>query len=314
MAAKTTKRPATKPSGKRSAAMPAARAKRAMPSFEGTPTIPSIPTVPSTPTLTATPSIPSIPSVPSIPSIPSAKGLRAAVAAAVTGSGDDVLRVALSHVGEPYVFGARVPLANAKWRGPWDCAEFASWCVFQATGVLYGAEPRNDAVRADAFTGFWAQQARADGAVVTVEDAAHIPGALLLRVPGSGRTGHIAISDGAGGTVEAHSSKDGVIRGQASGRVWDMGVLVPGVSYLRNEKPVVLAPPPRVLRLTNPLTRGPLIKQLQRALEQRGFQTGSADGIYGPQTADAVQMFQRQEGLVADGEAGPQTLKALGLA
>ena len=36
-----------------------------------------------------------------------------------------------------------------------------------------------------------------------------------------------------------------------------------------------------------------------------------ADGIYGPQTAHAVQQFQNAKGLVADGEVGPATFKAL---
>jgi hypothetical protein len=38
-----------------------------------------------------------------------------------------------------------------------------------------------------------------------------------------------------------------------------------------------------------------------------------ADGVYGPQTRQAVRSFQRQNGLVVDGIIGPQTLAALGL-
>jgi peptidoglycan hydrolase-like protein with peptidoglycan-binding domain len=39
-----------------------------------------------------------------------------------------------------------------------------------------------------------------------------------------------------------------------------------------------------------------------------------ADGVYGPRTELAVAAFQRSQGtLVPDGEAGPATLKALGM-
>ena len=51
----------------------------------------------------------------------------------------------------------------------------------------------------------------------------------MLRSPQPGATGHIAISDGGGGTVEAHSTKAGVIASTISGRRWDMGILIPEV-------------------------------------------------------------------------------------
>ena len=53
--------------------------------------------------------------------------------------------------------------------------------------------------------------------------------------------------------------------------------------------------------------QGSGVVALQRAL---GI---PADGIYGPQTRQAVRAFQRSQGLVVDGIAGPQTLAALGL-
>jgi hypothetical protein len=222
------------------------------------------------------------------------------------------VKIAEAHISEEYVFGARAPMSNSNWKGPWDCAEFASWCVFQATGVLYGVEPQNNAVLADAFTGFWGQQAQRDGAVISVEDAARTPGASVLRIPSASRIGHIVISDGTGGTVEAHSTNRGVIRHTLTDRRWDMGVLVPGVRYFMNENAVVIAPPAIVFRVTRPMMRGPKIKAIQKALNSAGFSAGEPDGVYGPQTASSVQAFQRDQGLVADGEAGPATVEALG--
>ena len=53
------------------------------------------------------------------------------------------------------------------------------------------------------------------------------------------------------------------------------------------------------------------VRALQERLLEMGFDTGRADGIYGPRTARAVAQFQREVGLTADGSCGPQTMKAL---
>lgn len=230
-------------------------------------------------------------------------------------TGDDIVAIAKKHLKERYVLGARAPMANAAWKGPWDCAEFASWCLYQATGVLFGTEPDDDPIRADAFTGYWSQQSRAANARVPVEEAAAIVGAFVLRAPASGKVGHIVISDGAGGTIEAHSAARGVVTDTLDGRRWDTGVLPPGVTYFRGPDPVIVAPPPAgILRVTDPLTKGKAIEKVQRALVKAGFFPGKVDGIYGPQTASAVVAFQAANGLVADGEVGPATRAALGIA
>src|SRR4051794_14596064 len=51
---------------------------------------------------------------------------------------------------------------------------------------------------------------------------------------------------------------------------------------------------------------------VQVALRARGFYDGTVDGISGPATRSAVRSLQRRNGLVTDGIAGPQTLRALG--
>lgn len=227
--------------------------------------------------------------------------------------GAQVLALALQHLGERYVLGARACLLERDWRGPWDCAEFASWCVYRASGIVYGAEPRHDAARADAYTGFWAAHSRADGSQVSVALAARTPGALLLRAPGKGQAiGHIAISDGQGGTVEAHSTARGVCRARVGGRRWDCGVWVPGIAY-EPQVAVELGEAPPVLRITTPITYSPAVADVQRALQARFFDAGPIDGRYGQRTAEAVRQFQLAAGLVADGEVGPATRAALGM-
>jgi hypothetical protein len=126
--------------------------------------------------------------------------------------------------------------------------------------------------------------------------------------------GHIALSDGTGGTIEAHSAAVGVARLSVSGRRWDFGVLVPGVRYLMGEQPVPLDVPRLILRVTRPLLRGPLVREVQRRLQKLGHPVGAIDGIYGPQTAHAVQQFQMEHGLAPDGEVGEATAELLGVA
>jgi putative chitinase len=61
-------------------------------------------------------------------------------------------------------------------------------------------------------------------------------------------------------------------------------------------------------------SRGPAVVRLQRELRKSGFNPGKIDGDFGPATKAAVIAFQKSRGLLADGIAGPRTLKALQLA
>jgi N-acetylmuramoyl-L-alanine amidase len=59
------------------------------------------------------------------------------------------------------------------------------------------------------------------------------------------------------------------------------------------------------------LMAGDDVAVLQQRLLDMGFDCGRVDGIFGRETAAALQEFQRNVGLVADGTCGPATLKAL---
>ena len=54
-------------------------------------------------------------------------------------------------------------------------------------------------------------------------------------------------------------------------------------------------------------SRGDGVSNLQRFLSDYGFNPGSVDGIYGPNTAAAVTRFQSSAGASADGVVGPET-------
>jgi hypothetical protein len=157
--------------------------------------------------------------------------------------GSQLVALARRHLGDKYVLGVLVPKDNAEWKGPWDCAEFASWVVFQATGRLYGcSDDSAQPTIADAYTGFWQQDALRLGQIVSIDLASRTAGAFVLRIPQHGAVGHIVISDGRGGTVEAHSSKYGVIASKLAKRRWDKGIFVPGIRYTQG--PAVKVPTP----------------------------------------------------------------------
>ena len=55
----------------------------------------------------------------------------------------------------------------------------------------------------------------------------------------------------------------------------------------------------------------PIVKDMQEALKAVGYHPGTADGIYGQHTVDAVKEFQTDAGITVDGKYGPETHKAL---
>jgi peptidoglycan hydrolase-like protein with peptidoglycan-binding domain len=124
--------------------------------------------------------------------------------------------------------------------------------------------------------------------------------------------GHVAVSDGAGGTVEAMDHKHGVAAGAVSGRRWDTGVLVPGIDYTRNGT-VTTTAPAVIYFVGAPGLSAAKVTRIQQALASEGIDPGPIDGAYGTQTAAAVAAFQRVHGLLVDGEVGPKTATALGV-
>jgi peptidoglycan hydrolase-like protein with peptidoglycan-binding domain len=54
------------------------------------------------------------------------------------------------------------------------------------------------------------------------------------------------------------------------------------------------------------------VRQVQQALQKKGFSPGPVDGILGPQTNQAVRNFQDFYGMKASGQINNQTLYALG--
>ena len=76
----------------------------------------------------------------------------------------------------------------------------------------------------------------------------------------------------------------------------------------------LLAPPSIPSRLFKEGMRGADVQVLQARLITKGYLKGTADGVFGPKTKQAVIQFQADtQPLRIDGIAGEQTLKELGL-
>ena len=67
----------------------------------------------------------------------------------------------------------------------------------------------------------------------------------------------------------------------------------------------------RLLCRRTPMMRGDDVAELQLLLGSLGFDTGWIDGIFGPETENAVADFQRNAGVPVDGVAGPTTIETL---
>lgn len=230
-------------------------------------------------------------------------------------TGRDLLKLAETRLGEEYR-NVLVPKDNPNWHGPWDCAEFCSWVVYQKVGKLYGCTNNSgNPATTEAYTGAWVNDAK-NGTIVQTDrvTANNTPGVMLIRKPPmAGKMGHIAISDGAGKTVEAAGTGLGVRRGVVEGRLWHYYAKIPGVTYSGSGVVIPATPLPHLLTLKKPNMSGPLVKEVQRALKAAGIDPGKIDGLYGPHTVAAVFAFQQANRLVPDGIVGPLTAKKLGV-
>jgi N-acetylmuramoyl-L-alanine amidase len=230
---------------------------------------------------------------------------------------DDTVALAKEHIGEEYVYGAKANYLDPNFKGPWDCAEFVSWVIFQASGekMLLGVSPR-DPVRADAYTGYWVDDAKKYGLIIAIAQAIKTPGAVVLRSPTPSRDGHIAICVGdSKKTVEAYDTKRGVISGSVdpATRGWDFGVRIPTPDEWAAMNKVASKPANWFFRPTSSRVPDPRVPAIETALEASGMNLSRKTSRYSTALANTVAAFQRLEGLVVDGMIGKQTSKALGL-
>ncbi len=131
-------------------------------------------------------------------------------------------------------------------------------------------------------------------------------GAAVFKKSGGRRT-HIGLYTGSGMCIEAHSTRQGVIRSSIGD--WDEWGSLAAADYTDAPTDIITLPH-RTLRRG---CRGDDVRELQALLAALGFDLGKAgaDGIFGSMTHQAVLAYQRTHSLQADGIVGPQTWAAL---
>lgn len=55
------------------------------------------------------------------------------------------------------------------------------------------------------------------------------------------------------------------------------------------------------------------VRKVQEKLNEEGYSVGPTDGVWGPQTQQALTQFQQAEGIEATGQLDEQTMSALGI-
>jgi hypothetical protein len=109
--------------------------------------------------------------------------------------------------------------------------------------------------------------------------------------------------------VAARLTPPQLTRAQALAREWQPKSETPG------ERTPVPAPAPLPAPPAVPVSppRQALIRQIQERLQAAGFTPGAMDGALGPQTRNALRLFQNAKGLPPTGELDEKTLAALGV-
>jgi hypothetical protein len=147
-------------------------------------------------------------------------------------TGRELLFVAATQIGDPYIYGREASPANPNPYG-FDCSELPQW----AAGRLDRSIP-------DGAQNQW-DWCRAHDLAIPYSQAIHVAGALIFASGSShGPSGwHVAICCGDGkSTMEARGKKWGVNRFPLAGRNFNRGGgLVLGFDYLTPPEP---APPP----------------------------------------------------------------------
>lgn len=156
----------------------------------------------------------------------------------------------------------------------------------------------------------------------TIDTLPDVPGVILYHVNSSGTMTHTGVYIGGGYAVEARAAKYGVVKTAVKDRTWTHWAALPGVltgeevtipplpAKPETEQETAEQPTEAGVIQMNTLrngSRGTQVKVLQFLLNEKGYDCGEADGIFGKKTLQAVKAYQKAKGLTADGICGKNT-------
>jgi hypothetical protein len=136
--------------------------------------------------------------------------------------------------------------------------------------------------------------------------------ALTKTTPGKGAPAKSTI---------AKTTKTAVTQTAASKAVSKVNTKAPSGKALSSKAAISKAASGKSKKQAAP-PRGPIAQQqptvdryreIQQALADKGYFSGMPDGNWGPDSAEALKRFQREQNLEADGKIGALSLMALGL-
>ncbi len=128
------------------------------------------------------------------------------------------------------------------------------------------------------------------------------PALLPLRLPGLPGRRYLALlaADGERFTVAPASPSAASLGRDQLSSFWD------------NEALLVWRNPIGSSEIANLGDQGRAIAEIQKRLLGAGYFSGVFNGVFDPETLDAVRSFQHDKGLLVDGRVGPRTLMLLG--
>lgn len=112
---------------------------------------------------------------------------------------------------------------------------------------------------------------------------------------------HMGVYVGDGYVVESKGRDDGVVKRKVSEGPWVVGGRL---DWFEDDIPLLTR---NLYYREGDLMKGEDVRQCQERLNLKGFNCGSADGVFGKKSRDAVIAFQRANGLDPDGIVGQKT-------
>lgn len=241
-----------------------------------------------------------------------------------------VVEAAVSQLGSPYVFGAWGALCTpaerrkryglhsehtaiiskcqvlrsnnpkpncdgCQWQGDrcFDCRGFTDWCLKQVGIDLYG----DGATTQYKTKGNWLER----GEIADMPECV-----CCVFIQRDGKMSHTGLYIGGGETIECGN---GVQRKPLDKRWTHYGI--PAGLYTAEEIADIRGGQVKPLPTLRKGDRGADVKRLQEMLNSRGYDCGTADGIFGKRTLAAVTLFQIDNGLSDDGIVGTKTWAVL---